>query len=265
MSSLSKGAAFPNVPAPTGTRPASAHMRFIPREELGDFAAWKPGSINGGLGDRRGAQRRAEPDGAPTSEAASAHVEKLRRAALQEGYQNGYRDGLVALDAFKQSFAQQTTAQVGALINGMEDAVDALQPTMAQAVSRVAIELAAQVLRSELATRPELVCAVATQALTSVLLSARHIAMQLHPQDVALVELGAAEVLKSRGVRLIGNARLSRGDCIIDSDVGVIDARIATRWAQATASLAVDLPAVLEVDMADGGDNIDIELARGTP
>ena len=37
--------AFKNVPPPEGTKPASPYARFIPREELGEFASWQPGTL----------------------------------------------------------------------------------------------------------------------------------------------------------------------------------------------------------------------------
>ena len=164
-------------------------------------------------------------------------VDAARKQGATEGYQNGYRDGLVALESFKQSVASQNAAQMNALLQSMDDAISALQPALAQTVSSVALALAAQVLRSELTLRPQAVASVATQALQEVLLSARHITMYLHPQDLALVEQGAADTLQTRGARLQARASLARGDCVIESDLGAIDARVATRWAQATASL----------------------------
>ena len=38
---------FKNVPPPAGSKSASPYQRFIPREELGDFASWKPGTFAG--------------------------------------------------------------------------------------------------------------------------------------------------------------------------------------------------------------------------
>ena len=56
-------------------------------------------------------------------------------AARQGGYHDGYRDGLAALDSFKQSFAAQTTAQVGALVQSYASQMDNLQQDMANAVA----------------------------------------------------------------------------------------------------------------------------------
>ncbi len=219
--------------APSAARGASSHTRFIPREELGSFAAWKPGSFADG---KSAAPAPAAPP--PPTEAQWLHrIEEARRAGVQEGYQNGYRDGLVALESFKQSFATQTTAQVGLLLNKLDAEFDALQPQLADAVTRVAIELARQVTKSELQLHPEVVARVAQQALQAMLLSARHITLQLHPQDLPLVAEGAREALERRSARLVANARLARGDCIVESELGTIDARVATLWAQATSGL----------------------------
>jgi flagellar assembly protein FliH len=219
---------------------ASVHSRFIPREELGRFASWTPGSFGG--------EPRRPPVSAPAAAPAPPppppseadwlqRIDEARRAGAQEGYQNGYRDGLVALESFKQSFAAQTTAQVGLLLKAMQSEFDALQPRLADSVARVAVELARQVLRHELSTHPAVVSGVAQQALNALMHNARHIQLQVHPQDVALVREGAAELIEARRAQVLPNPALARGDCLIESDLGTLDARLASRWAQATANL----------------------------
>ena len=128
------------------------------------------------------------------------------RAARQAGYQDGYRDGLVALEGFKQSFASQTTTQVGTLVRAVGEQLDALQQEMARALAASAASLARQVLRSELAARPECVAAVAEQAIDALLLSARHIVLRVHPDDHALITGSSAEAIAARGARLVADA-----------------------------------------------------------
>jgi flagellar assembly protein FliH len=108
---------------------------------------------------------------------------------------------------------------------------------MAQALAGAAIELARQIVRSELEGRPELVATVATEALDTLLLSARHITLRVHPDDHALVAAGAADDLAARGARLISDVNVTRGGCIVESDLGVIDASIEARWHRAAAAL----------------------------
>jgi flagellar assembly protein FliH len=274
------------VPAPANSRTAASYTRFIPREELQDFASWTPGAFNTPAPEQSvwpagQAPTANTPAAAPTTtpatapaaaappppsaqELADAHEAALEaalraeleaefeqrlqqeaavqaQAARQQGYQDGYRDGLVALDSFKQSFAQQTSAQIGTLVLSLDGELRALEQQMAATVAHVATELARQVVRSELATRPALVAQVAQEAINTVLMSARHITVQVHPDDHAMVAQGCAEALAARGARLLANPAVARGGCVVDTDAGTIDARIAQRWQRATQALGTGL------------------------
>ncbi len=218
-------------PSTPGFAPkASVHSRFIPREELQHFEAWAPGALSnttpstpqaGNGGATRAAPGPADP----------VH------AARQAGYQDGYRDGLVALEGFKKSFAASTTQNVGALLSSVGAQLDALQQAMASAIVQTSTQLARQIVRSEISARPELIVDVAEHALDALMLSARHITLRLHPDDQALVAQGAADVLAARGARLIADASVQRGGCLIESDLGRVDATIATRWARGVATI----------------------------
>ena len=56
---------------------------------------------------------------------------------------------------------------------------------MALAVTRTAVQLARQVVRHELDTRPEIVAKVAQEAVDAIVLSARHLRVRIHPADHA--------------------------------------------------------------------------------
>ena len=225
-----------NIPFPPDAK-AGNYARFIPREELGGFAAWHPGDLAGGPAPQAHVQR--APEEAPKVDVAEQLAAQLR-AARQAGYQDGYRDGLVALDGFKQSFAAQTTAQIGALMQSLGAELGGLQQDMARTLAISATHLARQIVRSELQTRPALVAQVAHEALDTLLLSAQHITVRVHPDDQALVAQGAAEVIAARGARLLADASMARGGCLVESDIGVIDASIETRWRRTVASLGCD-------------------------
>ena len=222
---------------------ASPYARFIPREELNAFAAWTLGDLSGGSASDPATAPREAP--AP-SEAAAPRADPAQ-LARQAGYQDGYRDGLVALEGFKQSFAHQTTLQLGTLVQSVGAQLDLLQQQMADAVSGCAIDLARQIVRSELAARPAAVARVAEEALDALLLSARHITLRLHPDDRALVAEGAADALASRGGRLVADPSIARGGCLVESDIGMVDASIETRWRRAVAMLGGDAPWALAV------------------
>ena len=225
------------APSTASTTTANTYARFIPREELGGVKAWTPGDIAGGPLPQSNVHRAAEE---PSKAETAAQLAEQLRTARQGGYQDGYRDGLVALDAFKQSYASQTSAQIGALMQSLGSELDGLQQDMARTLAIAATHLARQIVRSELATRADLVAQVAQEAIDTLLLSAKHITLRVHPDDHAFVAKGTADVLAARGARLLADPALTRGGCLVESDIGVIDATLETRWRRAAASLGID-------------------------
>lgn len=240
-------------PAQPGTPQAAVRARAAgERGPSPPVPAWPLGdTFSDGAASHQAAARAAPPPAEPPAPAPPDLTEALatQRAALladtqqqvaaarQQGYQDGYRDGLVALESFKESFASQTSGQMARVLQALDDDLGRLEQDMATSVARVATELARQVVRSELAMRPALVAQVAREAVNAVLMSARHITVLVHPDDHVLVQQGCEEALAARGARLLAHPSVARGGCRVESDVGVIDALVATRWTQASQSL----------------------------
>ncbi len=222
-----------------------SYARFIPGEEIQGAKAWSLDNLGSPPASpfapmRPGATQPPAPTAAapvepPPPPEPSLH-EQLH-AARQSGYQDGYRDGMAALEAFKQSFAKQMSQQLGALVQGFDAEMQALEGEMAQSVARIAVELARQVVRSELAQRPELIARVAHDAVEALQLSARHVRVRVHPDDFPLVQDGAGQELQAREAQLIPDADVARGGVKVDADIASVDATIAARWQQAVSAI----------------------------
>lgn len=256
--SSSKRPAHPMHPvndAPPAAGPATApgvasqsnlYARFIPREELGSFAAWSPDAFGdeaaAGLGERKGTgmppQRAAKPAEPPKPPPDPA--EELK-AARQGGYQDGYRDGLAALENFKQTFSAQlmaqTSSQFQAIADAYQERLESLEQQLSGRLAGVALELARQVVRSEISTRPELIVSVAEEALAALLSSARQICVRLHPDDHAVVAHTLKESLHARGGKLLIDPAVTRGGCVVESDIAIVDASVEARWKRVAALL----------------------------
>jgi flagellar assembly protein FliH len=226
------GASGMAKPAGEAAGAGPLHARFIPREEIDSFSAWKLSAF-GDVPAHDAAD--APPPPPPPS------LPEQLRAAREGGYHDGYRDGLAALDSFKQSHATQVAAQVGAVISGLHAQLDALQRDLAQRVAGVALDIARQVVRTDLHVASDLVVAVTQEALDELLASARNVTVHLHPHDRALVGSACAQTLSERGARLVDEPQMQRGGCIVQSDVSVVDAQVSTRCQRAAA--AMGLPA----------------------
>lgn len=218
----------------------------IPKAAPAGAAAPKPAvrrPVVGGMpGQAEAQQREAEAPPPPPA----PNVDELVNKARQEGYQDGYRNGLVALESYKQTQAAQMAAhmsdQVGALASDFHQRLESLEQQLAGRIAGVALELARQVVRTELKIHPELVVDVAEQALGALLASARQVIVRLHPEDHALALPQLSEMLNARGARMVPDASLNRGGCVVESDIAVIDAAIEARWDRAAAAMGYEAP-----------------------
>lgn len=256
----------PRVDLPEGLlRPAApTYARFIPREELGSAVAWVPDSLDA---QRRkeaaAAAAQAEPAPPPVDPAA---VRAARQAQLQarlaEVFEQGRQLGRdettqtmraearEALDTFRRQQASEVGAPVAALLAQFQQGLDGLEHALARRLAGIAMQMARQVVRHELKTSATLVVEVTQEALAEVLLSARHITVKVHPEDLALIADGCADAVEARGAKLVADTHIERGGCLVESDLGVVDARMSTRWASAVQ--AMGSPVLAEVDQSDG-------------
>lgn len=202
------------------------------------------GAQIGGVPDQNPAPAKAQKAAkAPEPEPPPVDLEAVARDARQAGYQDGYRDGLSALESYKQTQAAQMAAfmsdQVGALVNDLHGRLESLEQQLSGRIAGVALELARQVVRSEISLRPELVLTVAEDAMTTLLSSARQVVLRLNPEDHALAHGALEEQLQARGARMVADPHVSQGGCILESDIAVVDATVEARWRKVAAAMGV--------------------------
>jgi len=177
---------------------------------------------------------------------AGPSVDELVNEARQSGYQDGYRNGLAALESYKQTQAAQMAVymndQVGTLAADFHRRIDGLEQQLAGRIAGVALELARQVVRTEIHQHPEVVMEVAEQAMSALLTSARQVMLRMHPEDFAMAQGHLSETLEARGARLVPDTSITRGGCLIESDIAVVDATVEARWARAAAAMGHQAP-----------------------
>ena len=144
---------------------------------------------------------------------ARAMAEQLRERAKRDGYQNGlaeWNDVLGTAWKARDEYVAQNEA----------------------AVLQLAVRVAEKVIGAELASSPEKVAGIAREALKSAQ-RAKTFVIQAHPADVPLLQQRVSElrtvVGPAREIEIISSPALSRGDCVIESDIGIIDARLETQ------------------------------------
>jgi flagellar assembly protein FliH len=234
---MSKSKEKLNVPPPQGSAAKPSYGRFIPKEEVNAAQAFRMDSFGNPAGAKPPISAPVPPEAKAPPPPPPPHPRELLAAARQAGYQDGLRDGKASAEAFKQQHARQVAVQLGRLVESFDSAFAELETQLADALTRSSVALAQQLLREELRQHPEHIAHIAHEAVEALLLSAKHVRVRVHPEDLPLVEAGAAEVLRARGATLFADPAIERGGCFVESDIATVDARIAQRWRQAAGSL----------------------------
>lgn len=131
-------------------------------------------------------------------------------------------DLAAGFDAYSQLSAAVESLRLKAARLGEQARSDALE---------IGFQIARRIIDAELKASPEPLFAMVKSAVRR-LGDARRVTLRLHPDDATLLE--SKEVRQRIGltlmqVEVIADARLGRGDCVIDSEVGSIDGRIDAR------------------------------------
>jgi flagellar assembly protein FliH len=156
-------------------------------------------------------------------------LDRLRDEARQEGYKAGYAAGQAAAHAEASRLASAATS--------LEQALAEFDQQVADELLALATEIARQVVREEITARPDTIVKVVQEALAQ--LPHQHATIFLHPDDASLIRSYIGDALAHAGHRLLEDARLSPGDCILESGSSQSDATLATRWRRVIETLGL--------------------------
>lgn len=99
-------------------------------------------------------------------------------------------------------------------------------------IARLAVAIARKVLVGELALGDAAILRIVSQALASARLG-RAVVVRVHPDDATGLSAAYPALLaaagRSEGLVLRPDPGLARGDCVVESEIGTIDARIDTQ------------------------------------
>jgi hypothetical protein len=220
---MSKSKERLNVPPPPGAASKPSYGRFIPKEEIEAAQAFRMDSF--------GDKATRSPVSAPAPQEAKPppppppHPRELLAAARQAGL-----PGRLARRSSQRRRLQAAARPPGGGCNSARCCSPSTPPLpnsrrqLAAALTRSVVQLAQQVVRTELRQNPEHIAHVAQEAVDALLLSARQVRLRVHPEDLPLVEAGALDALRARGATLLADPAIERGGCFVESDIATVDA-----------------------------------------
>ena len=197
---------------------------FTPGEDMPDVLRWTPKDLDG---------HERHPMKLPTAE----ELERVHRDAHSEGYEAGHREGMAAGYQDGRAKAQEEAERLCQLIASLESAMKSLEQELGHELLALSLDIAKQMLRQALKVKPELLLAVIRSAMESLPQNIQHPHIHLHPEDAVLVrELMSAE-LTHAGWRLVEDARIGRGGCLIETSSAEVDASLPSRWQRIATAL----------------------------
>lgn len=226
----------------------------IPKDKLAGYQRWNIGSLDGKPEPRSPSpvETVSPPPVAPDSvapnqpevtatqiQASAEDIERIHEEARANGYSVGYREGLEGGQQAMATTVAETTAQFAELLGNLQISLAHFDQTVAEQVLDVALEVAAQVLRSTVNTRAEVILPVIREALAALPLHHAHVILRLNPADATLVREQIGEQLLQTGAQIIDDSGISPGGCLLVAGASEVDATIETRWKRVLESIGV--------------------------
>lgn len=167
-----------------------------------------------------------------------ASVEVLLQALEQQAYEHGLSQGSEQTLVAEESRHQPLQRLLDRSKLVLAEHQSTLQRRFVKDIMNLSIRLAKHMLNHEMATRPELAGRIARTALQLVR-GQESIKIKVHPEDVEGVRRLHTEILPDAGenIQVVADQQMERGGCLIETDFGMIDARIDQQLAAIAASL----------------------------
>ncbi len=199
----------------------SAAQPEAPQEDARQTERWQAPAIDGSGGR-----------GFLTAE----RLQALQKAAYDEAYEAGHRDGLKAGEAA----AAERAARLDKLLTALARPFEALDEAVEQTLVDLSITIAKQLFRREIQIDPGHVVGVVRDTVPLLPAASRDVEVHLHPDDAALVREALSEGGDDVAWSIVEDPLLSRGGLKVSSEHSHIDARAETRFQALVDAIAGD-------------------------
>lgn len=156
-------------------------------------------------------------------------IEQIHTQAHQDGYTAGYEEGTARV--------RMEAMHLNTLAENLDAAFGALDKDVAESLLALSLEIARQVVRQQIAAKPDVILQVVKEALMQ--LPHQHASIYLHPEDANLVRAYLGDQLGHAGHRFFEEPEMERGGCRIEAAGSQIDGTVDTRWQRVIESMGM--------------------------
>src|SRR5690606_2906064 len=227
------GSVVPAAAAGTATESLDDHTPALPQHVHDEIARLKEEARQAGFAEglAQGHQKGFEQG---LSEGHAKGIEEGRAEGMEAGRQEALEQGRVK--------NAEEARHLSSLLQNCTQSRHHIEAETGQALIRLAISIAQQVIRSTLATEPEKILETIHDILHLDGGQEGLLRLRLHPEDLALVQAHISDDPIARHWRLQGDSTIERGGCVAETTLGSIDATLQTRWQRVVAALGHSMP-----------------------
>lgn len=172
-----------------------------------------------------------------------AYLESFQQGekkGYEAGYEKGHAEGLKNGYDENLKLLSQQSEQLNSLMESLSEPFKELDEQVEQELVKLAMSVAAQIIRREIKTDPGQVIGAVREAISALPSSSRKITLHLHPEDAVLVRSALALDEMSPAWEIIEEPLITRGGCKVDTETSRIDATVENRLAQIIANVLGD-------------------------
>ena len=181
-----------------------------------DCQRWQPPPVDGDVAHS-----------ANVSLVTAKQIEGIQSQAYEEGFAQGHNDGLAA-----------AKRELEPILNSLAEPLADLDETVMEELATLITAVARQLVRRELATKPDEIVAVVRDAITALPVASAKVSVHLHPEDATLVRnaLSISDEPEHE-YRIVEDPVQARGGCRVLTENSQIDASMERRLTAVIAKM----------------------------
>jgi flagellar assembly protein FliH len=197
----------------------SSVTKVLPGLAINDWQRWDAPDVGGDASSKAKADARL-----PTEK----ELEQLRLCAYEEGFAKGRADGLAKARQEVDAQVRRLESLIGSLAVPFQE----LDRQVENEIVTLVTTMVRQLVRREIRTDPAMVLGAVREALGVLPVASRDVRVELHPGDAALVRDHLGGGAQERDWRITENPALTRGGCVVVTDVSRVDATLERRLSE---------------------------------
>jgi len=202
----------------------------IPKEQMTAFERWELASFDSHSG---GICQGGATNTKPSSVAGLDNIrQQARDEASKQGHDAGYAAGIQQ--------ARNEAAQIHALLQNLQSALNQMDEQIAQSLLDLSLEVAHRMVGEILQAKPEVILKIVNDAINGLPHFNQNAHLILHPDDADLVRKQMSEQLSHAGWKIFTDAKIGRGGCRVETAHSNVNATIEARWKRIVESIGQD-------------------------